>query len=210
MISVRGLVHRYGNSVVLQVPEWLVDAGERALVVGHSGSGKSTLLHVLAGLQRPSAGSVSVLQRDLLSMEKAEIDRWRGAGVGIVLQALHLVAHLSVRANLRLAQYLAHLAQDDRAVDDALDALGVRGKAESRPSELSQGEQQRVAIARAVVNGPKLILADEPTANLDDAAAARAVELLLGAAERRNATLVVATHDARVKRYFEKTLELSR
>src|SRR3979409_2254843 len=99
MISVRGLVHRYGNSVVLQVAAWSVGPGERVLVVGPSGSGKSTLLHVLAGLQRPSRGSVSVLQRDLLSMEKAEVDRWRGAGVGIVLQALHLVAHLSVRAS---------------------------------------------------------------------------------------------------------------
>jgi len=142
-------------------------------------------------------------------LKKAQIDRWRGATVGIVLQALHLVSHLTVRANLRLAQYLAHLPQDDQAVDNALAALGVAAKASSRPGELSQGEQQRVAIARAVVNGPKLLLADEPTANLDDAAAARAVELLLGEAERRGATLIVATHDARVKKHFEKKLDLS-
>ncbi len=179
-------------------------------MTGPSGSGKSTLLHVLAGLQRPSEGSVSVFQKDIFSLKKAQIDHWRGTTVGIVLQALHLVAHLTVRANLRLAQYLAHLPQDDNAVDDTLAALGVADKASSRPAELSQGEQQRVAIARAVVNGPKLLLADEPTANLDDAAAARAIELLLGEAARRGATLIVATHDARVKRHFEKKLDLSR
>jgi putative ABC transport system ATP-binding protein len=209
MISVKNLKHRYGNSVVLQIPEWTLGAGERALVLGPSGSGKSTLLHVLAGLQRPSEGSVSVFRQEIFSLKKSEIDRWRGANVGIVLQALHLVPHLSVRANLRLAQYLARLPQDDRAVDEALAALGVGHKAASRARELSQGEQQRVAIARAVVNGPKLLLADEPTANLDDAAAERAVDLLLGEAGRRGAALVVATHDARVKRHFAKRLELA-
>jgi len=118
------------------------------------------------------------------------------------------VAHLSVRDNLRLAQYLARAPQRDADITEALAALGVADKAARRPHELSQGEQQRVAIARAVVNGPKLLLADEPTASLDDAAAARAVELLMGVAERRKATLVVATHDSRVKQHFSNTLQL--
>jgi putative ABC transport system ATP-binding protein len=209
MISVQGLVHRYGDSVVLRLAQWTVGAGERWLVLGPSGSGKSTLLHVLAGLQRPTEGLVSVFHKDVFSLKKAEIDRWRGATVGIVLQALHLVSHLNVRANLRLAQYLAHLPQDDNAVDNALAALGVADKAGRRPRELSQGEQQRVAIARAVVNGPKLLLADEPTANLDDAAAGRAIDLLLAQAERHGATLIVATHDARVKAKFINRLELA-
>jgi putative ABC transport system ATP-binding protein len=209
MIFVKGLEHRYGNTAVLRVPEWRVAAGERCLVLGPSGSGKSTLLHVLAGLQRPSDGAVSVFQQDLYALKASEIDRWRGATVGIVLQALHLVAHLDVRANLRLAQYLARLPQDDAAVDGALAALGVADKGSRKPRELSQGEQQRVAIARAVVNGPKLLLADEPTANLDDEAAARAIGLLIGEAQRSRATLVVATHDARVKKHFEKSLDLS-
>ena len=208
MISVKSLEHRYGGKAVLRVDDWTVGAGERSLVTGPSGSGKSTLLHILAGLQRPTAGQVRVFDNEVFSLKSSEIDRWRGATVGIVLQALHLVSHLTVRANLRLAQYLARLPQNDEAVDDALAALGVAAKASSRPGELSQGEQQRVAIARAVVNGPKLLLADEPTANLDDAAAARAVELLLGEAQRRGATLIVATHDARVKKHFEKSLEL--
>ena len=191
MISVRGLEQRYDGQPVLKLDAWNVAAGERWLVLGPSGSGKTTLLHLLAGLVRPSAGQVSV-----------------NGTVGIVFQALHLIGHLSARGNLRLAQYLAHAPQDDRRIDETLAALGMADKAARRPAELSQGERQRVAIARAVVNRPKLLLADEPTANLDDAAAARAVELLLAQAELHQATLVVATQDSLVKRHFEKTLQL--
>jgi putative ABC transport system ATP-binding protein len=207
MIAVSGLAHRYGAAQALRVPQWNVAQGERWLILGASGSGKTTLLHSLAGLIRPSEGRIDVAGRDLRSISGTELDRWRGATVGIVLQALHLLKHLSVRDNLRLAQYLAHAPQDDARIAQALGALGVADKAARKPSELSQGEQQRVAIARAVVNRPKLVLADEPTANLDDAAAATAVDLLVQAAGY-GATLVVATHDARVRQRFEKTLAL--
>ncbi len=209
MISVRGLGHRYDGKPVLELEAWEVAAGERWLVLGPSGSGKTTLLHALAGLIRPSAGQVSVDGFDLSSKAPEEIDRWRGANVGIVLQALHLVKHLSVRDNLRLAQYLARAPQDDARITETLGVLGVADKAARHPADLSEGERQRVAIARAVVNRPKLLLADEPTANLDDRAAAHAAGLLLEQAERHGATLVVATHDARVKQHFEKKLELA-
>jgi len=208
MIAVRGLAHRYGAAQALRLPDWKVAQGERWLILGRSGSGKTTLLHVIAGLLRPSEGDVSVFGENILKLEGTRLDRWRGATVGIVLQALHLVKHLSVRDNLRLAQYLAHAPQDDARIADTLGALGVAAKSARRPSELSQGEQQRVAIARAVVNRPKLLLADEPTANLDDAAAASVVDLLAEQAARHGATLVVATHDARVKAKFRERLEL--
>lgn len=208
MITVRGLAHRYNGNPVLKLAEWSVGAGERWLVLGPSGSGKTTLLHVIAGLIRPSEGEVTVSGTSIFSLDDAGRDRWRGATVGILLQALHLVGHLDVRGNLRLAQYLAHLPQEDARIDETLAALGVADKGGRKPAELSQGERQRVALARAVVNRPKLLLADEPTANLDDAAAARAVELLQQQAERHGATLVVATHDARVKERFERKLEL--
>ena len=208
MIAVRNLEHRYQGNRALSLPQWQAAAGSRWLVLGPSGCGKTTLLHVLAGLIPVVSGEVQVDGKDLRSLKGKDLDRWRGANVGIVLQALHLVPHLSVRDNLRLAQYLARATQSDAAVGDALAALGVADKAARRPHELSQGEQQRVAIARAVVNGPKLLLADEPTASLDDAAAARAVDLLISAAERRDATLVVATHDSRVKQRFSNTLQL--
>jgi putative ABC transport system ATP-binding protein len=208
VIGIRGLAHRYAEQEVLRLPEWKVAQGERWLVLGPSGCGKTTLLHILAGLVRPSEGRVEVSGESLLKLEGARLDRWRATTVGIVLQALHLVRHLSVRDNLRLAQYLAKAPQDDARIDDTLGALGVAAKSARRPSELSQGEQQRVAIARAVVNRPKLVLADEPTANLDDAAAATVVDLLSEQAARYGATLVVATHDARVKGKFRERLEL--
>ena len=208
MIAVRGLAHRYDATEALRLPEWKVAQGERWLVLGRSGCGKTTLLHVLAGLVRPSEGQVEVSGEDVRKLEGARLDRWRATTVGIVLQALHLVKHLSVRDNLRLAQYLAKAPQDDKRIDDALGALGVAAKSARRPSELSQGEQQRVAIARAVVNRPKLVLADEPTANLDDASAATVIDLLAEQAARHGATLVVATHDARVKGKFRERLEL--
>jgi ABC-type lipoprotein export system ATPase subunit len=208
VIAVRGLAHRYGQQEALRLPEWKVAQGERWLVLGPSGCGKTTLLHVIAGLVHPSEGSVEVAGENLQKLEGARMDRWRATTVGIVLQALHLVRHLSVRDNLRLAQYLAKAPQDDKRIDDALGALGVAQKSARRPSELSQGEQQRIAIARAVVNRPKLLLADEPTANLDDAAAAKVVDLLSEQAARHGATLVVATHDARVKGKFRDRLEL--
>src|SRR5215813_10087951 len=116
MISVRGLAHRYGAAEALRLPEWKVAQGERWLVLGRSGSGKTTLLHVLAGLVRPSEGQVNVFHTDILSLKGRQLDAWRGANVGIVLQALHLVKHLAVRDNLRLAQYLARLQQDDARI----------------------------------------------------------------------------------------------
>ncbi|HEU4352300.1 MAG TPA: ATP-binding cassette domain-containing protein [Burkholderiales bacterium] len=208
MISVRGLAHRYGAVEALRLAEWSVAQGERWLVLGPSGCGKTTLLHIVAGLVRPSEGQVEVSGENLGRLNAARLDRWRGTTVGIVLQALHLVKHLSVRDNLRLAQYLGQVPQDDARIADTLGALGVAEKGARRPSELSQGEQQRVAIARAVVNRPKLLLADEPTANLDDAAATKVVDLLSEQAARHGATLVVATHDARVKGKFRERLEL--
>src|SRR5262249_9359322 len=144
MISVRGLAHRYGSAEALRLPQWTVAQGERWAVLGASGSGKTTLLHIVAGLVRPTEGEVEVSGEKLRKLDDARLDRWRGATVGIVLQALHLVRHLSVRDNLRLAQYLAPLPQDDLRIDDTLGSLGVGGKAARRPPELSQGERQRV------------------------------------------------------------------
>lgn len=200
--------HRYGAQTVLSVERFEVTAGEHWLVLGPSGCGKTTLLHVIAGLLRPSEGEVVVAGQVLAALSGAALDRWRGRTVGIALQAQHLVSHLSVRDNLRIAQYLAREPQDDVRIAETLGALGVADKAARMPSELSHGERQRVTIARAVVNRPKLLLADEPTANLDDDAAARAIDLLTEQAEVHGATLVVATHDARVKAKFAHTRQL--
>jgi putative ABC transport system ATP-binding protein len=199
MFDLTNLVVRHGNVIAVALPAWHAGAGEQWLLAGPSGSGKSTLLHVLAGLTTPSEGRVVVAGVDLSTQRAGERDRWRGRTVGLVPQRLHLIGALNVRDNLRLAQRLAGLPADDVRVQALLEAVHVADLAHRFPRALSQGEAQRVAIARAVVNRPALVLADEPTANLDDPHAAAALELLRTQALEAGATLVVASHDARVK-----------
>ena len=199
MFALLGVLHRYGSVTAVELPEWRAGAGEAWLLAGQSGSGKSTVLHILAGLTLPTAGSVLVNGTDIAALSEGERDRWRGRNVGLVPQRLHLVNALDVRDNLRLARTLAGLPADDARITTLLDAVGIGDLRHRFPAQLSQGQAQRVAIARAVVNRPALLLADEPTANLDDAHAAQALELLRGQAIEAGATLVVASHDARVR-----------
>jgi putative ABC transport system ATP-binding protein len=168
-------------------------------MLGPSGSGKTTVLHVLAGILRPTAGSASIAGQDLSALSAAELDRFRGRNIGIVLQRLHLLPSLTVAENVQLAQFLAGLPQDHARVHEVLAGLDLADKAQARPHALSHGQAQRAAIARAVVNRPRLLLADEPTSNLDDARCEQAIDLLLTQAAACGATLVIATHDQRVK-----------
>jgi ABC-type lipoprotein export system ATPase subunit len=208
MISVQDLRHRYGASVGLALDEWRVEQGEHWLVLGPSGSGKSTLLHVLSGLLVPSEGRVAIAGQLLSELSGAALDRFRGRIVGIVPQKLHLIGSLSVEANLALAQYMAGLPRDRERVNALLASVGIRDKANARPHALSHGEAQRAAVARAVVNRPRLILADEPTSNLDDAHCTQALDLLETQARAVDATLVIATHDQRARARFGKQLVL--
>ena len=199
MFLVRNLKHAYNGTEVLSVAAWQADQGAQWLVLGPSGSGKTTLLHILAGILKPTTGSVSVASQDLTSLKPASLDRFRGQRIGIVLQRLHLLPSLTVMDNLLLAQYLAGLPQDGTRVRQVLASLDIADKANAHPHELSFGQAQRVAVARAVVNRPKLLLADEPTSNLDDVRCAQAYGLLESQARACGATLVVATHDQRIK-----------
>jgi putative ABC transport system ATP-binding protein len=208
MFELTGVVHQYGASIALQIDSWRAAAGEHWLLAGPSGSGKTTLLHILAGLTTPAAGKVVVAGVDLATLRGAARDHWRGRTIGLVPQRLHLVGALDVGDNLRLAQYLAGAAADASRVAVLLEAVGVAELAHRYPRELSQGQAQRVAIARAVVNRPALVLADEPTANLDDMHAAAALELLRTQALDSGATLVVASHDARVRTLLPRRHDL--
>ncbi|MFN7086901.1 MAG: ABC transporter ATP-binding protein [Burkholderiales bacterium] len=199
MFALQDIRHAYDGPWGLEVPHWQVEQGAHWLVLGPSGSGKTTLLHILAGILRPTAGSVSIAGRDLGALAPAALDRFRGQHIGIVLQRLHLVASLSVADNLLLAQYLAGLPQDRARVREVLAGLDLADKAGAMPHELSHGQAQRVAVARAVVNRPQLLLADEPTSNLDDARCLQALDLLENQARACNATLVIATHDQRTR-----------
>jgi len=199
MFELAGVVHRYGAVTAVAIPAWRAAAGDAWLLAGPSGCGKSTVLHILAGLTRASAGSVNVNGMDIALLSGSARDRWRGRTVGLIPQRLHLVSALDVHDNLRLANTLAGLRVDEARITALLEAVGVADLADRLPSQLSQGQAQRVAIARAILNRPALLLADEPTANLDDAHVAQALELLRGQALAVGTTLVVASHDARVR-----------
>ena len=208
MLSLRGLRQCYGTKQVLALDRFEAAAGEHWLVLGASGSGKTTFLNLVAGLLRPSEGEIEVGGQALGKLDGAALDRWRGRSVGVVPQKLHLVSSLSVLQNLLLAPYLAGLPSDNSRALSLLEKLNLKGKASEKPHQLSHGQAQRVAIARAVMNRPKLLLADEPTSNLDDANCAVALGILEEQAKECGATLVVATHDQRAKQRFEKRLHL--
>lgn len=198
MIRTRDLRLRYPGGPELAYADVDLPQGATMLLRGKSGAGKSTWLALVAGLLRPDGGQVAVAGQDLSQLSGAALDRWRGRTLGFLPQKLHLSEALSVEQNLALAFYASGLPVDRAAVRQALESLDVAGLASRRPSQLSGGQAQRVALARCLLLRPRVVLADEPTASLDDEAAARAVALLEEGAQACGATLVIATHDRRV------------
>lgn len=200
MLQISGLTYRYPNATgdQLAVPAFSLAKGEHAVILGPSGCGKSTLLHLLAAILTPQQGELRVAGTDLRTLSPRAADAWRGSTVGFLPQKLALVPSLTVRENLLMAAYAINRPAAPGRADAVLQALGLGDKAHAKPHQLSQGQQQRVAIARALFNHPALLLADEPTANLDDEACAAAIGLLTSQASENGASLVIATHDARV------------
>ncbi len=209
MVDISGLRAGYGGKLVFSLERFAVASGQHTLVLGPSGCGKTTLLNIIAGIALPMAGEVRVDGVRIDALDSAARDQFRGRHIGFVMQRLHLISALTVEANLRLAQRLAGGAVDDHRTNGILDTLGIADKRRAYPRQLSQGEAQRVAIARAVVNRPALILADEPTAALDDTNCESAIKLLFDQADEHGATLLVATHDARITSRFEQVCELA-
>lgn len=198
MIHSQGLRYRYPGGSELRFPDVQVPQGAVLLLSGPSGSGKSTWLALVAALVGPSAGMLQVAGQDVTALRGAAADTWRAGAIGFLPQKLHLSEALTVQQNLAMAQWAAGQAQDSARIHATLQALGVAELAGRWPHQISGGQAQRVALARAVLLSPQVILADEPTASLDDEAAAQAVHLLLTTAAQHRATLVIATHDARV------------
>ncbi len=216
LIDIEGLEAGYntpaGKLAVVCVDRLSIAPGEHTLLLGPSGSGKTTLLNVLSGLTVAFKGRINVDGVALNTLTAAGRDKFRRQKIGLVMQRLHLISALSVENNLLLAQRLADAPRDVKRVAAVLQALGIEHKAAQFPRALSQGEAQRVAIARAVLNRPMIVLADEPTSALDDVQCDAAIELLFAQAREHGATLVVATHDARIKKRFVRvhTLESTR
>src|SRR5205085_5208397 len=179
MIRLERLRFAYnGSGDVLRLDQFVLEPESNILVVGPSGCGKTTLLHLIAGLLLPTHGSVIVDGQDLSALSAPARDRFRGRHIGIVLQQFHLLPTLTAMQNLLVAQSIAGLSVDRNAARAMLIALEVADRADHYPHQLSVGQQQRVAIARALVNHPKLLLADEPTSNLDDESCASVADLL--------------------------------
>lgn len=208
MLSTRHLQYNYPQGPAFSFPDIECGKGEHLLILGESGRGKTTLLHLLAGMLKSTGGSIMIGNENISAMSDRTLDKYRGKNVGIVFQTAHFVESLSVMDNLLLASFLAGKKQDREKALNALRRLNLEQKAAQKPGQLSVGEQQRAAIARAIMNDPTVILADEPTSALDDNNAAEVITLLEEQASLTGASLIIVTHDKRIKDRFPKQVLL--
>lgn len=210
MLLTEDLTYRYAaDGPTFRFPDLALGDAETALLLGPSGAGKSTWLHLLAGVLTPAAGRTVLDGTDYAALRGGALDRFRGRHVGLVFQRAYFLEALTVTENLAVARRTAGLPPDPALLAATLEDLGIARHADRRPGRLSVGEQQRVTIARALVNRPRLILADEPTSALDNRNAARVSRLLRERAAALGATLVVVTHDERLRPDFPRVVELT-
>ena len=209
-VAARYLVRRYGEGdsaveavrgVSLEVP-----SGQFTAIMGPSGSGKSTLMHLLAGLDRPTEGSVEIAGQDITAMGDKQLTLLRRKHIGFVFQAFNLVPTLSAEENVTLPLAIAGRKPENGWVDAVLERVGLDDRRSHRPAELSGGQQQRVALARAIVSEPTVLFADEPTGNLDSRTSAEVLELLQEAVSAFGQTTVMVTHDPRAAAAAERVL----
>jgi putative ABC transport system ATP-binding protein len=214
MIELRDVGKRYGRGAeetwALRDVNLRIAPGERVAIVGPSGSGKTTLLHVLGCLDRTTTGAMLFDGHDLLAAGDRTLTRFRAESLGFVFQSFHLFELFTAIENVEYPLHLLGVGANERRErsQEALRLVGLEAMAKRLPQELSGGEKQRVAVARAIVHRPKLVLADEPTANLDSATGERIVELLGSLNERLGVTLVVATHDTALVGCMERVVSL--
>jgi putative ABC transport system ATP-binding protein len=208
MINVRGLSFQYPHGPGFSFPDFTCAAGEHLLVLGQSGKGKTTLLHLLAGMIRPTAGSIEIQNTDIVKLGNRELDKFRGQHIGIIFQTAHFVDSISVLDNLMLSPFLSGKKTAQADAVQVLERLNMGHKLTQKPASLSVGEQQRCAIARAVFHKPAVILADEPTSALDDKNAEHVIDMLEEQAHQTGAALIIVTHDKRLKDRFQKQITL--
>jgi putative ABC transport system ATP-binding protein len=194
---------------VLRGASLSIAAGERVSLVGPSGSGKSTLMMVTGGLERPSRGRVVVAGTDLAALDEDALARFRRAAIGIVFQSFHLIPAMTALENVAIPLELAGRADAFAAARDGLAAVGLEHRVLHYPGQLSGGEQQRVALARAFAAGPKLLLADEPTGNLDTATGRHVIDLLFALSAERGTTLLLITHDRDLARRCDRVVHMA-
>ena len=212
MIQVRDLVMQLSSGgrrlTILDGIALDVETGEVCAITGPSGSGKSTLLGLLAGLDRPTAGSIVVAGAELTRLDEDGLARFRRETLGYVFQSFHLIPTLTAAENVAVPLEIAGLPGALARARELLDEVGLAGRTHHYPAALSGGEQQRAAVARAVALRPKLLLADEPTGNLDSATGAQIIELLVALNRKRGSTLVFVTHDQALARHAGRIVRL--
>jgi putative ABC transport system ATP-binding protein len=206
-VVIESLVKKYGNLRALDGLSFNVEAGEWVALMGPSGSGKTTLINILGGLDKLNSGRVHVDGIDLSKLTENEMVRYRAEKVGFVFQQFHLVAYLTALENVMLAQYF-HSVTDEKQAEEALRRVGLADRLTHLPTQLSGGEQQRVAIARALINEPKIILADEPTGNLDEANEEIVLKIFHDL-HLAGHTILMVTHDPDIARQADRRIELA-
>jgi|SRR5690554_3630861 len=202
--------HQYPGGELLHFPDLRMSEGEHTLLLGDSGTGKTTFLHILTGLLQPSQGKVFIAAEDIYGLSTRKLDHFRGQQIGLVFQNAHLINSLSLYQNMRMAQEFAGKKHDTDRIQRTLETLDLGDHRDKYPQKLSRGQVQRAAIARAVINHPAILVADEPTASLDDTNTKRVMDLLFEQANVHGATLLIATHDNRIKDRFTNTIVLQK
>lgn len=212
VLRATGLKRVYGSGdnrvIALQNVEFSIAEGNFVAIVGPSGSGKSTLLHLLAGLDRPTAGSVKIDGKDLYSMTDTQLSIFRRRRIGFVFQFFNLIPVLTARENIELPLILDERRMDESFYRELLSIMRLDNRETHLPSSLSGGQQQRVAIARALVTKPAIVFADEPTGNLDSSASEEVIDLLKLSARKFHQTLIVVTHEESVARRADRVITL--
>ena len=208
MFKLSNLSYQYKGENSIEFPDMEFKSGEQWLILGASGCGKTTLLHLMAGFLSSKNCNIELNGTQFSKLSSAKLDQLRGKNIGVVFQNSHFVSALNVEQNLILAQNLAGNKADKNKVKEVLERLSLGHKLKSKIKNLSVGEQQRVSIARALINNPSIILADEPTSALDDNNCNEVLKLLEDQAKEQNATLIVVTHDTRLKDKIAKRIEL--
>ncbi len=197
------------NIDVLKSIDLDLEEGSTVAILGQSGSGKSTLLSLIAGLDHPTSGSVWISDQNLTVMNEEKLTRYRAENLGIIFQQFHLMPHLSALENVQLPLELTGQKDAEKRAKTLLNEVGLSEREQHFPSQLSGGEQQRVAIARALSTGPKLLLADEPTGNLDEATGGQIIKLLFDMVKKSGATLILVTHNLELAQACGRQFNLS-
>ncbi len=213
MLQITNLVKTFpqpdgGSLTVLDLPHFHIDAGEQIALIGQSGGGKTTLLHLIAGLLVPDSGSIQIDGIELTKLSEQGRDRFRASAIGYVFQTFNLLPAFTALENVRLGMAFGQRGAPLSQAAELLDRVGLAERANYKPSQLSVGQQQRVAIARALAGKPKLLLADEPTANVDPASASSILHLIRTTCREAGIAMLIVTHDMNIASMFDRVEKL--